>query len=446
MKLVKKETEAKLKEMKGATVKYKEHRPVGDLEISVLRGKNLAHPHGIPGSLVCSILWDPLKFTEKDTRKAEVEFDPASNILYEIGETERSSITTAPEWTTMCDSKELKRMKQLLPCQNFLSRTNSSDDLMSQISNEKNPVTENVIHFPILQPIATSGKARPRAGHDGSADDDNDGVVPLESIHTLPWEASHGAIIIQVRFIENTLHLFNQVLGDVVIPFSRIAKDGTVEGWFRVLGKGAGLAVDQANDSKDDQDISSQKQSQGIDINGNEAKLEEKKKAVDAKPVVYLKAKFNKPNNQVVTDINRESSIVVAEQFMRLAASKKEDTLGFLGTSIDTFHKVTGARGNVQLLQNQLGYVLDMTELVRNAFNFTVSIDNNLSHFFLIPSILLMTFPQCPEKSGMILVALCAVWFVLSLIPTRFVILLGGLVSCLEPVRKFYCRTIALIR
>ena len=371
--LLQKETEAKLKEMRGATVKYKKHRPVGNLQISVLRGRHLVPHHGIPGSLVCSFAWDPLKFVaDKDARKDLIECDPSSSAVYQIGATEGSGVTSSPEWNIVHGSNELERMRQLLPSKNFLSRTHSSADLNSDMSSESKQSSETVLHFPILQPIAPSGQ------NPDTTDEDDEEGMPQENVEILPWVSSKGAIVVQVRFADvlNKLPIFDQVVGDVVIPFSRIAKDRRVEGWFQVLEKGTLRTVEQPKDdgsnkiciSEDGSSLLNRLIPPGTDAGGTEASPKEEK----GQPFIYLKAELTIPSRRAVNDIDRETSIVVAEHLMRSAASKADSGFGFLGTSINTFNTVTGVRGNVQSLQNQLGNMLDIVDIVRNTFNFTV--------------------------------------------------------------------------
>jgi len=372
VRLVKKETEEKLKEMRGASVKYKTHRPAGGLEISISRGRNLVPHYGIPGSLVSSIIWDPLKFADENAKKSIVECDPSSNGLHQIGETEGSGVTSSPEWKKVHGSNELERMKQLLPSKNFLSRTQSSGDLSCIDPTQLN---DNVLHFPILQPIAPIDQQEASAADDGS--DGND-AIHLEHVKILPWEAAKGAIIIQVRFADvlNTLPIFDQILGDVVIPISMIAKDMMVEGWFEVLEKGTLRTIELPKDddsthicNDDGENLSTRLATQDAT---NDEKESISKIEPDSKPSIYLKVKLNVPGGRNISDIDKETSIVVAEHLIR-SAKKTDHGPGFLGTSISTFNTVTGVRGNLQHLQNQLGDALDMFEIVLNTFNFTVS-------------------------------------------------------------------------
>ena len=375
VRLLEKETEAKVKEMRGATIKYRKHRPRGGLEISVLQGRNLVPQLGIRGSLVSSIMWDPLKFADESSKGSIMESDPASSAVYQIGETEGSGVTSAPEWKVAHASNELERMRQLLPSKNFLSRTNSSADLRKEVMDELTESSRNVLNFPILQPILFDGKNDEDVSEDDS--EVNENTSHMKNIQLLPWESSQGALVVRIRFADvlNKLPIFDQILGDVVIPFSRIATAGSVEGWFQVLEKGSLRTVEEPSD--DDSKKKSNKNDASKVLNSHTGKEVESpdtfSKIIEGKPFIYLKTTLKLPNTRMVTDIDKETSVVVAEHLIRSANAKEDSLLGFLGTSINTFNTVTGVRGNIQYLQNQLGNLLDMFEIVKNLFNFTVS-------------------------------------------------------------------------
>jgi|AntRauTorckE5430_2_1112549.scaffolds.fasta_scaffold04273_2 hypothetical protein len=373
VRLLKKETEAKIKEMRGATIKYRKHRPVGELEISVMRGRNLVPQLGIPGSLVSSIMWDPLKFAKESSKESTIESDPSSSKIYQIGETEGSGVTTAPEWKIARASDELKRMRQLLPSKNFLSRTNSSADLTREHVDEFKVSSHNILIFPILQPIVFSGD-HGEASED--EDEENESTVHMKKIQLLPWETSKGAVVVRIRCADvlNKLAIFDQTLGDVVIPFSRISKEGIVEGWFQVLEVGTLRSLEEQKDGKSIKNEDASNLLIVLSNTGSKVKTSDTASPIiTGKPCVYLKIALKLPNTRIVTDIDKETSVVVAEHLIRSANVKADSGLGFLGTSINTFNTVTGVRGNIQYLQNQLGSLLDKIETVKNLFNFTVS-------------------------------------------------------------------------
>lgn len=364
VRLLKKETEEKVKELKGTSINYRKHRPSAQLEISIPKGRNLTPNHGIPGSIVANISWDGLKFANESTKTSITAYDPTSSAIYPIGETEGSGVTSSPEWGVILPSNELERMKQLLPSQNFLSRTHSGSLLSeSEFLEEQNKLSRKTLTFPVLQPIAL--------GATNSSDDveDLEEDDSYNDVRILPWKESKGALVVQVRFADvlNKLTMFDQVLGDVVIPFSKIAADGKVEGWFQVLEKGTLRTVEEPELMEENEDEPSTNE------NVNETGDENDPEAPEVRPAIYLKAVVKFPNSRLASDIDKETSVVVAEQLIRISKAKKENGLGFLGTSINTFNTVTGVRGNIQNIQNQLGDALDKIEMIKNLFNFTVS-------------------------------------------------------------------------
>ena len=153
-----------------------------------------------------------------------------------------------------------------------------------------------------------------------------------------------------------------------------------VDGWFQVLPKGTLETIEDApfDDHHKDGDKKSfltrltdpDTESSGIDGTENQDKV----------PRIHIKAQFNAPNENV-TDIDRETSIVVAEHMIWSSNATKDNRAGFIGSSLETFNTVRGVTGQVQLLQNQLGIILDIIEMIRNTFNFTVS--SLLSNFII---------------------------------------------------------------
>jgi hypothetical protein len=414
LKLLQKEKEARLQEIKGVTVNYKKHRPIANLEITVLKGKNLVPHHGIPGSLVATVIWDPLKFADSYTKQDTQKEDPTTKCIYILGETEGSSVTTNPEWHSIRSSDELKRLMQLLPSKNFLSLEQSRSDLTSLVEGDEYS-SDQTLHFPILQPI-TKRKVSPLNVEDDDENDFEDEDKKTETVELLPWESSKAAIVIQIGFADvlNKLPIFDQVLGDVVIPVSHIAKNNKIEGWFEVLEKGA---IDtKPTTDEDDNEIEDVAAASFLtqlahtfdeDTNETHIKDTDAHEEVETKmrrPKIYLKACLKLSGLHVPNDIDRETSIVIAEHLIRTAGIQSEDKgPGFIGSSINTFNTMAGMRSNVQNLQNQLSTVLNMIDMARNLFNFT-----------------------CPEKSAFVLLCLFILWIILLLIPTRWIIFVAG--------------------
>lgn len=356
---------------------YRKHRPLSDLNISILRGQNLIPHRGLPGSLVASVLWEPSKFEDDVSKQLISNIDPTSQGIFHICETESSGVTFSPEWKSIHESEELQRMKQLLPKKNFLSRVHSSDSLSLLNSLERKD--DNVVHFPILQPIASSESFEEE---DSDEDDKEDcGNISSKNVEILPWTASKGAITIEIRFVDvlNKLPIFDQVLGQVVIPISKIAEEGELEGWFNVVEKGSIeiskiIHMKRSEDNRKDDVEGTSFLSRFTTPDADPKNGREQSETKETIPLVYLRLKLTNPGSLSPNEIERETSIVVAEHFIACFQKKKEDnSISFLGSSISTFNTVTGVRGNVEDLQNQLGAVLDMLDIFCNAFNFTVS-------------------------------------------------------------------------
>ena len=319
---------------------------------------------GIPGSLISTISWDPTKYLDDKLKKKIVDFDPTSKVLYHLGETENSAVTFNPQWKSVHDSDQLKRLKQLLPSTNFLSRSNSND-LDTDEMNKK----LNSLEVPILQPIVERRvDAEAKVEEDDSESDDD----PAAKFDLVPWEESKGAVVVQIRFSDvlNKLPIFDQILGEVVLPFSSIVKNG-VDGWFQVLPKGTMETIEEfpveEPKAKEQKSLLTR-----LTIPDEEIVPDNDDKGHDKVPCVYVKAQFL-PTDRVESDISRETSIVVAEHMIHHANTSKDSKSGFIGTSLETFNTVRGVSGQVQYLQNQLGNILDWIEIIRNTFNFTVS-------------------------------------------------------------------------
>lgn len=164
---------------------------------------------------------------------------------------------------------------------------------------------------------------------------------------------------------------FGIELGEVVIPFHKIVDEG-VDGWFQVLPKGTLETIEDEGvplEGHKDEDKKSfltrltdpDTESSGVDEKDDQDKV----------PKIHIRAEFNAPEGGV-TDIDRETSIVVAEHMIWSSNATKDSRAGFIGSSLETFNTVRGVTGQIQLLQNQLGIILDIIETIRNTVNFTV--------------------------------------------------------------------------
>uniref|UniRef100_A0A7R9ZHB4 C2 domain-containing protein n=1 Tax=Pseudictyota dubia TaxID=2749911 RepID=A0A7R9ZHB4_9STRA len=379
---IRKEKDARIAAEEKMAVSYSVHRPVGCLEVSVLGGKNLySRELGIPGSLFACVLWDPVKFVDEKTRKSIIKTDQLTRGYHEIGTTSSGGLTANPVWTEMNESDETKRLKQLLPNTDFWAPANDSEG-------------HNELRFPILQPLL---------GNKTAGD----------------FSLSPGSIIIQVRFhdVLNRLPVFDDLLGEVIVPLSRLVKEGSVEGWFRLREHGLfessiaptldeGIQFYPALEWGKVDPVGSKPSDEVTEPGGeNFVKNNLDTAAIEGYPEVNIRIKFQVPDlHSETSEEEKEASIVIAEEMIRSAVDTQDSKLGLIGSSISTFNTVRGIGGNVQFVQNQLGTVLDTLEQARNIFNFAD-----------------------PRKSALVFFGLGVIWLVLAVIPTRLLVLAGGL-------------------
>ena len=357
-------------------------RPLGLLQIGDLRGKNLrSRELGLPGSFYASIFFDPLRYACPKTKPSIRKLDSLSGCTHQIGATVSPGISSRPIWNELQESPELMRLKYLLP-----------NDRLWRPEEETNAS----LSYPILQPVT-----------DCDSSDEDAGGGRGTGISLMPWEQSVGAVVIQVRYsdVMGYIHLFDtvlgeaNVLGEVAIPLAKLAGSGrVVEGWFRLLNAGTMDTI--PGESKVDTAVQSQAVSKDSDPK-DDARLIPT--AVEF-PELHVKVKFTKQSlpggTSLVDDV--ESFKVVCEEMSRNAAMSQENRIGLIGSSLNTINTVRTLGGT---LQNQISYGVDMLERVRNAFNFSN-----------------------PRISCFILLCLAVLWSVLARIPTRIVILFGGLV------------------
>jgi hypothetical protein len=352
------------------------YRPIGILEVGELRGKHLkTRELGLPGSFYATISYDPVRYADEHTKASLAKIDASSTCSHQIGSTISPGITSHPTWTAFQDSPELMRFRYSLPDHQSLGK------YLSQ-GNDNNSL--NVI-YPILQPLTEDDGIEPEEDADGSKRRD---------IQLMPWESSHGAIVIQVRFSDVLGSLFDNVLGEVAVPLAKLAGSRrAVEGWFRLLDVGTtdtvpGDSVDTTTEGISREPSASHK--------GEEGK---ESPQLDF-PEVYLNAKFSTSIGSS-SPSDTETSKVICEELVRTASLSKENGVGVIGSSLSTLNTVRMLGGT---LQNQICYVVDMIEKARNAFNFSN-----------------------PRITVVILLCLSVLWMILALIPTRIVVLIGGL-------------------
>ena len=379
---IKTEREARVEAEKKLTINHSTHRPIGFLDISVVRGKNLrSYELGLPGAAYASAFWDALHFVPEAERERIADIDPTAKGSHEIGSTVAAGITSNPEWTAVVESAESERLKQLIPAnEDAVGEPAGTDGATESTS----PLS---LQFPILQPISQYANAG------GNDDRNGDNTIRL-----VPWESSPGAIVIQICFQDalNKFALIDPYFGDVTIPLQRLVKKKQIEGWFPVndvSGNGNGI----------------EKSSSSGTLDGNEDKTPMKGKINGDQPQVYLKIMLSLPKSSMgpyedIADADKEASVIIAEEMMRLSAMAEGENIGLIGTGLNTFNTVRGLNSQLQGIQNTLGGVLDTIERVRNAFNFA-----------------------SPNRSSIIVVCLLALWLVLAMIPTKAIVLAAGL-------------------
>ena len=381
---VKTERDARVKAEKKLTINHSTHRPMGFLDVSVIRGKNLrSYELGLPGAAYASVFWDALHFAPETEREMMAEIDPAAKGSHEVGSTVAAGITSHPEWKAVVESAESDRLKQLIPAEE--DAVDESPDLGDSAANDPSS-----LQFPILQPIALDSSTSDKDGRRNIGND----------IHLVPWELSPGAIVIQICFQDalNKFALIDPFFGDVIIPLKRLAKKKEIEGWFPV------------NDIGGNANGLHQVSSSGTLLGGGGNKATPAKdKGHGDEPQVYLKLKLALPGASPwaindASDAEKEASMIVAEEMMRSGAMSEGENIGLIGTGLNTFNTVRGLNSQLQGIQNTLGGVLDTIERLRNVFNFA-----------------------SPNRSSIIVVCLLALWLILAIIPTRAILLIGGL-------------------
>ena len=335
-------------------------RPLGLLHVGDLQGKNLrSRDLGLPGSFYASIMYDPLRYAPSDKMKASlIKMDSSSGCTHEVGTTISPGITSNPVWEQMQESTELMRLKHLLPDDRIWGQKEDMDTSLS---------------YPILQPLT-----------DGSflSNEDDEQAVGLS---LMPWEQSFGAVVIQVRFSDVLgMELFDNTLGEVVIPLAKLAGSGrTVEGWFRLLSVGTTDTIP----GKESPDESAVELEGGDESETESEEGEDSPAPVVAFPELYVNIKFSsnaldRGDGMSLSD-DMESFKVICEEMSRTASIAQSNSIGVIGSSLNTINTVRTLGGK---LQNQISVVVDMVERVRNAFNFSVRHIRSLSFSFIIAS------------------------------------------------------------
>lgn len=355
-----------IQRVEGSSIGYTLHRPKGMLTVAVTKGRSLLSKDlGISGRVSCRVFFDQARYADGKGREKILREDKSAASPLEIGYTPTMN-SAYPDWNEMVESTINKRLKQLTPSSDQSFFRQSSQETYDDVSHLQE------LTFPILQPFEASTSARDEKGR-------------LKDGSLRPWHTSKGAIVITVKFQDflNNLPGFDHSLGEIVFPFAELVKNRQIEGWFKMMDAGTNVIV-----PLDDFDLD------GEQLDGN-----------SGPPRIHLRMKWTPPSDSFGTDESeKELSYAIQEELVRSSLLLKESKFDLVETSIGAVNTALGIGGTVQVIQNTLGSVLDVLEAVINAFNFTD-----------------------PFKSSVIFAVLFLVWLVLSLIPTRYIVLAAGL-------------------
>lgn len=374
----------------------------------------------------------------------------------EFGQTLVSGITSNPVWKNMKETNEAMKLKRLLsPLASSLFSSsscisqNGSDNTVSTSSTwidfypssatspnnntVKNPPSlewnkNHMIEFPLLQPISY---------YPSFEDNQSTTKEQHQYFYLKPWNTCKGAIVFQIRFdkIFNKLMMFdNHFLGEVVIPISKLipssnsqqhqTKGNAVEqkfsfhGWFQVQEIGSTAQTIQLQLQENEEEVK-------MDTEKNSS---ETKKSIHAKdditllPAIFLQGEITIPSSSPtvekdfvsqnkISEIDKEVSHVITEEMIRMASisqkqmeeAMKKKGLFRAANMLQTLQTVRGLQGQIQIIQNTLGGVLDTVESILNLFTWA-----------------------SPEKSTIVFLILLFIWLVFILIPLRLIITIVG--------------------
>ncbi|EJK56333.1 hypothetical protein THAOC_23806 [Thalassiosira oceanica] len=377
------------------------YRPLGLLRVGDLRGRNIrSRDLGLPGSFYVSILYDPARYADARASSELANVDVSSGCAHEIGSTVSPGITASPEWNSIEDSAELTHVKHMLPNITDILDHTRHEAAGSMGGSER----KSSIGYPIPTPITERIREAVVAS-------DNEPATNTR-LSLLPWEESHGAVVLQVKYTEVLSSFFDNVLGEVVIPIAKLVGSGNkgVEGWFRVLEAGTKDCIPgdepesprSAPDPAGDGDAGSYQRSSSSG-KGTAPPIEH--------PQVHVRVNFSPTviaGDSALQKSDIEASKVICEEMARTASGKQSSGGSVIGSSLNTINTVRTLGGN---LQNQLAFVVDLVEQGRNAFNFS-----------------------SPQITIVLFVCLLALWSILATIPTRIIVLAVGLRNILLEV------------
>jgi C2 domain len=349
---VERETRSRANFELGKSVDRSLHRPLGRILISVAKGRHLrSRDLGLPGSVGCSIFWDPQRYCESEDEVNRLTmYDKMLMSHHDIGSTD-FVYSSNPNWECLNQSLDSQHLHQMI-----------NPEVERIIDGQETKADKITLEFPLLQPFQEI--------LDGSNFIRNID----ENLSLAPWTELPGAIVVQVKFsdVVNKFPGFEDVLGEVVIPISKIIEKQEFRGWFQVLEMGSKHVV-----RCDEND-------------GAES------------PRIFLDLRWKNPNparNYVLADFEREASIVVAEERIRAAQRNSVKRKDIVGSSIGALSTIRGITESVQSIQNTLESNVDAIEMTRNLFNFT--------H---------------PKYSTLFFLIMISVLFIVSWIPTRILV------------------------
>lgn len=352
---IQREMESRAKIDAVSSIDHSLHRPIGYLQVSIKKGRNLrSRDLGLLGSVGCHVFWHPLRYCEDDdSAKLLSSTDKILMAHHDIGDT-NYLYTANPDWDILKESTDWKRLRYITYPEN------------SDVVHDDETFVGDYIEFPMLQPIKYD---------DGEVENSSERDAGMS---LAPWTDLPGAIVIQVRFADviNRLPGFEDVLGEVTIPVAKIIEKGAYRGWFQIVEVGSKHIV-----RCDEND-------------GSET------------PRLLLELKWKQPpsSNHDLSHVDREKSMMVAEEMARAAQKNARNNLNIIGSSIGALNTVRGLGEGVQSIQNALGSVVDVLEKLRNLLNFTE-----------------------PGISSLVLCVLLCLCTFLALIPTRAIVVVCGI-------------------
>jgi hypothetical protein len=295
-------------------ISFDVHRPVGLIGLNVLKGRNIRSPElGLAGNVGCRIYWDPIRLMPEKLRKKAIEVDESMSAAHEFGCTP-FVFGMEPTWDRMIKSEHAMRMSVLLPSRGTFF--DSDED-------------GNSVSFPILQPISTRGD--------------------LQVLD--PWESSSAALVVEVRLTDllNIIPGSEYTLGEVIIPFRDVIVHGEVSDWYNVVGTFAGGEVSEIETAKSE------------------------------RPQLFISVQWQPPpenTSTVFLETEREASYAIQEEMVHSAIITRgqKEKVNLLASSIGAFNSVRGISANLQMIQNQLGSVLDFCESCLHGVDFSVCV------------------------------------------------------------------------